>query len=436
MLRRVALIGRPNVGKSTLFNRLVGKALAIVYNQPGVTRDWREHKVTLEGATFLLVDTPGFELDEAKRADHIVFVCDAKEGILPPDLDLLKSIRRFIAGKQVTLVLNKAEKEPEAWLLAEAHQLGYTPIVISALHGQGMDELIATLMHHMPIHPPEEEVELEETPALPNVVIAGQPNSGKSTLMNALLGEERMRVGPQAGLTRDVINAQTKLGALSIMLADTPGLRRKGKVKDALETLSWQEAMRAIQFAHVVILLIDATTPFEAQDLRMARHVMDEGRAIVLALNKWDLIQDKQKTLKHFQEEWDSLFPQCRGVPLLPISALEKSGLSALPRQIQASYKAWTKILKTSELNHWLKAATTHHLPPRLPGNKLLTLKYITQIKARPPTFVLFTNVDTRSLSASALSLVRGYERYLMNSLVKAFQLLGTPVRMNLRFKE
>lgn len=440
-----AIVGRPNVGKSTLFNRLVGKRLALVDDRPGVTRDRREGDARLGDLSFNIIDTAGFEeapagslparmreqTDEAVRmADVVLLLIDARSGLMPLDKTFGEIVRR--AGKPTILIANKSEgKAGEAGRL-EAFELGLgTPIPLSAEHGEGMGDLYDALREALPeaTQPAEPDDDAEEGDADGGpirVAIVGRPNAGKSTLINHLLGEERLLTGPEAGITRDSIAVHLDWNGQSFQIHDTAGIRKRANVQEKLEKLSVADALRAIKFAEVVVLLLDAMHPFEEQDLRLADLVVREGRALVIAMNKWDLIENKGGA-GHLREEVDHWLPQVKGVPIVAVSGLSGENLDRLMKAVVDAHAVWNKRIGTSALNRWLGSATSAHPPPAVSGRRL-KINYVTQPKARPPSFALFT---TR-----ADAVPEAYRRYLINSLREAFDLPGTPIRLMLREKE
>jgi GTP-binding protein len=433
----VAIVGRPNVGKSTLFNRLVGKKLALVDDRPGVTRDRREGEATLGDLTFRVVDTAGLEeaSDESllgrmraqteaaiADADVILFVIDARAGVLPADRPFAELVRR--SGRPVILVANKAEGGAGMAGAYEAFSLGLgEPVPLSAEHGEGMADLFDALMPHFP--DPEDEVEDEDAPGKPlQVAIVGRPNAGKSTLVNRMIGEERLLTGPEAGITRDSISIDWEWRGRAIKLFDTAGLRKRARVEDKLEKLSVADALRAVRFAEVVIVLLDATIPFEKQDLSIVDLVEQEGRALAIGLNKWDLVADQPGLLKDLKEKASRLLPQVRGAPVVPLSGLSGQGIDPLMRAVVEVYEVWNRRIPTAKLNQWLSDAIAANPPPAVSGRRI-KIRYMTQVKARPPHFAIFGN----QLDA----LPKSYSRYLVNGLREAFELPGVPIRMSLR---
>jgi GTPase len=436
-LPRVAIVGRPNVGKSTLFNRLVGRKLALVDDMPGVTRDRREGEASLGSLEFTVIDTAG--LDEsgpetlagrmrtqtetaAVSADLILFTIDARAGVTPVDAHFAGLLRGF--DKRVILVANKAEgRAGEAGIL-DAFSLGLgEPVAISAEHGEGMGDLLDAIVAVLP----EEGAEPaeEEGPDKPiRIAIVGRPNSGKSTLINRMLGEERLLTGPEAGITRDAIAVDWTWRDQRFRLFDTAGLRRKARVADKLEKLAVGDALRAIRFAEVVVVVLDATQPFEKQDLQIADLVEQEGRAVVIALDKWDLVETPQPTLKELRADAERLLPQLRGVALAPVSGLTGKGIDSLMKAVAGAYDIWNRRISTAKLNRWLAGVVEHHPPPAVSGRRI-KLRYLTQAKARPPSFVAFCSRPE--------ALPAAWQRYLVNALRDDFKLPGAPIRLMLR---
>ncbi|MEY2925778.1 MAG: hypothetical protein RL367_255 [Pseudomonadota bacterium] len=438
----VAIIGRPNVGKSTLFNRLVGKKLALVDDRPGVTRDRREADAELVGLEFRVIDTAGFEDEDAHSlpgrmraqtqaavdgADVALFVIDSRAGVVPMDED----IGRWLRGVDTPVILlaNKAEGRAGETGVIEAYSLGFgDPIPFSAEHGEGLDDLFHALRPHVerelvPDEPEEDDDDEDPTRPL-KMTIVGRPNAGKSTLVNRMLGEDRMITGPEAGITRDSITVDWQWQGRAVRLIDTAGLRKKSKVDDKLEKLSAADTQRSIDFAEVVILLLDATRGLEAQDLRIADQIYEEGRALVIALNKWDTVEQGAPLYQGVRAALDDGFAQVRGVPLLTVSAATGRGMDALLQAAFDAREAWSRRVTTGQLNRWFEAAVERN-PPPAPGGKRIKLRYVTQIKSRPPSFVVFgTRVD---------QLPESYRRYLVNGLRAEMGFGAVPVRLTLR---
>jgi GTPase len=450
----LAIVGRPNVGKSTLFNRLVGKKLALVDDQPGVTRDRREGEAQLGDLTFTIVDTAGLEAGAAQSltgrmraqteaavadADAVLFLIDARAGITPDDRHFAALLRR--ADKPLILVANKAEgRAGEAGAL-EAYDLGVgEPVPLSAEHGEGLADLYDAIREALPektgptqeieraiaplqLGDEEDGSELDPTKPL-RVAVVGRPNSGKSTLINRILGEERLLTGPEAGITRDSIGLEFTWRDRVFKLFDTAGLRKRARIEDKLEKLAAADALRAVRFAEVVVLLVDASIPFEKQDLSIADLASKEGRALVIALSKWDLIEDRGSRLSRLREEAARLLPQLRGAPVIAVSGATGDGIDRLMSAIVQVHEVWNKRIATGKLNRWLTATIAETPPPAVSGRRI-KLRYMTQPKARPPHFVLFGNqLD---------ELPTSYERFLANGLREAFALPGVPIRISKR---
>jgi GTP-binding protein len=436
MALKLAIVGRPNVGKSTLFNRLAGRKLAIVDDRPGVTRDRRSAPGRLGDLDLELIDTAGFEDvdDESLEArmriqteraldecDVALFVIDAREGVTPLDRIFADLVRR--RDRPAILVANKAEGRKGDHGAAEAHGLGLgEPIELSAEHGEGLGELYAALLAVAP--EPVEDAD-EDPPGKPVLIaIVGRPNAGKSTLVNRLIGEDRLLVGPEAGITRDSISVDWDVDGRAVRLVDTAGLRRKAKVNEVLEKLSTADTIRAITFAEVVILVMDAANAFETQDLQIADLCEREGRALVYCIAKWDLVDDPQARLAELRETAERQLPQLRGTPLVALSAETGRGVDKLMPQVFEAHRQWSTKVKTRDLNDWLGMAIQRHPPPAVNGKRIKP-KYMAQTKARPPTFVLF--------SSRADQMPESYRRYLVNSLRESFDLPGTPIRVTVK---
>lgn len=443
----IAIVGRPNVGKSTLFNRLVGKRLALVDDQPGVTRDRREGDGQLLGLTFGIVDTAGFEDQDAatlpgrmrvqtekavREADAALFMIDGRAGVTPLDEEIARWLRS--ENTPIILVVNKAEGKQGEEGLMEAYSLGFdNPIALSAEHGGGMVELFDALR---PIVEPDGQVEEEEVAGDDDeehlgpmkLAIVGRPNAGKSTLINRMIGEDRLITGPEAGITRDSIRVEWQWendGEVhEIQLFDTAGMRKRAKVQDKLEKLSVADALHAVDFAEVVVLLLDATKGLESQDLHIADRVLQEGRALIVALNKWDVAEDPSALFNGVRTALEDGLSQVKGVPVLSISGATGKGIDTLVRVAFEQRAIWNNRVSTAKLNRWFENAVENN-PPPAPGGKRIKLRYVTQARTRPPTFVVF-GTRTDALPGS-------YTRYLVNGLRKEMGFQGVPIRMNFR---
>jgi GTP-binding protein len=447
MIPKVVIVGRPNVGKSTLFNRLVGKRMALVDDQPGVTRDRREGLAKLGDLTFTLVDTAGLEeaapqslagrmLAQTKAAiadaDAILFVIDSRVGLLPADEGFADLVRK--SGKPTILIANKSEGKAGAAGAMEAYALGLgEPVPVSAEHGEGLADLYDALQSVCDARPSSEESvgpepETDAQPARPiRVAVVGRPNAGKSTLVNRLLGEERLLTGPEAGITRDTISVPLSWQGYDFLFHDTAGMRRKSRIEEKVEKLAVSDALEAIRFAEVVIVLMDAGHPFEEQDLRIADLVEREGRALVIGMNKWDLKGDARGSAGKLQGEVDHWLPQMKGVPIVALSGQSGEGLDRLMHAVLDAHAVLNKRVPTAGLNRWFEETIAAHPPPAVSGRRL-KLNYITQAKSRPPSFVIFcTRAD---------AVPEAYLRYLTNSLRDSFDLPGTPIRITLREKK
>ncbi len=453
----IAIIGRPNVGKSTLFNRLVGKRLALVHDLPGVTRDRREADAQLFDLQFKIVDTAGIEesFDESLEArmrrqteqavidaDLVLFVIDAREGVTPLDKHFAHWLRRI--PTPVILLANKCEGRQGEAGAAEAYGLGFGDIVrFSAEHGLGADDLHEAISAHMekaevtdaPTPPESWEQDLppegddlptpaDEAEQVLQLAIVGRPNVGKSTLVNRLLGEDRMLTGPEAGITRDSISTDWVYNGRGIRLIDTAGLRKRARITASLERMSAADTFRAVRYAQVVVLLLDVEARLEKQDLTIARRVIDEGRVLVIGVNKWDLCKDRAAALRDLSDRLERSLPQTRGVPVVTLSALRGQHTDRLLDAVFAAYDVWNRRIATAELNRWLEEITAVHPPPAVSGRRI-RMKYMTQAKIRPPTFAVFCTKPA--------GLPESYLRYLENSLRRDFDLPGTPIRIHLR---
>lgn len=450
---KVAIIGRPNVGKSTLFNRLVGKRLALVDDTPGVTRDRREGEASLGPLKFQVIDTAGFEdvggesLEARMRAqteravaeaDLCLFLIDARAGVTPGDRAFAEVLRK--AGKPVILVANKSEGAAGQAGYFDAFSLGFgDPVPLSAEHGEGLadlyDAIVAAIGEQGALGLDEASAETAarelasedeeyDTGKPLRIAVLGRPNAGKSTLINRLVGEDRLLTGPEAGITRDSIAVDWQWQGRPVRLFDTAGLRKKAKVQEKLEKLSVADGLRAMQFAEVVVIVFDATQPFEKQDLHIVDLIIREGRAPVIALNKWDLVEDRQAALADMHEKAERLLPQIKKMKLVPVSGLTGEGVPRLMQAVFDVHEAWNRRIPTSRLNRWLEAVTYHHPPPAVSGRRI-RIKYVTQVKSRPPTFV--------ASCSRPEALPDAYGRYMVNSLREEFDLWATPVRLFFR---
>jgi len=440
----IAIVGRPNVGKSTLFNRLVGRRLALVDDLPGVTRDRREGDARLGDLEFKAIDTAGLEDAEREslsarmqaqtaaavtQADAVLFVVDARAGVTPSDRAFADVVRK--SGKPAIVVANKSEGRAGAEGAFDAYTLGLgDPVSISAEHGEGLVDLYDALRAALPeatAEPEDEDAVVAARGEQPiRIAIVGRPNTGKSTLINHLLGEERLLTGPEAGITRDAIAVDLTWNGKPFRIHDTAGLRRRSRIDEKLEKLSVADTLNAIRFAEVVIVLIDAQAPFEEQDTRIADLVEREGRAIVIAINKWDTVEAEPGALSRLRASVDRMLPQIKGVPVAVLSAKTGDGLDKLMGAVMKAYAVWNRRLPTAALNRFLQDAISANPPPAISGRRF-RLDYITQPKSRPPTFVLFC--------ARAEALPETYRRYLINGLRENFDLPGTPIRLALRAK-
>ncbi|MEP4978874.1 ribosome biogenesis GTPase Der [Ascidiaceihabitans sp.] len=455
----LAIVGRPNVGKSTLFNRLVGKRLALVDDQPGVTRDLREGAARLADLKFTVIDTAGLEeaTDESLQgrmrkltekavdmADICLFMIDARAGVTPTDQVFAEILRK--RADHVILAANKGEGAAADAGVIEAYSLGLgEPIRLSAEHGEGLNDLYSQLQPladafeeraEAASDTPETDVTVDEdeddpdyvpmpTNAKPlQVAVVGRPNAGKSTLINQILGEERLLTGPEAGITRDAISLRMNWNGTPMRIFDTAGMRKKAKVQEKLEKLSVGDGLRAVKFAEVVVVLLDAAIPFEQQDLRIADLAEREGRAVIVAVNKWDIEDEKQSKLKDLKESFERLLPQLRGAPLITVSAKTGRGLDRLHDAIMRAYDVWNRRVTTAQLNRWLTGMVEAH-PPPAPQGKRIKLRYMTQAKTRPPGFVVMCSHPDK--------VPESYSRYLVNGLRLDFDMPGTPIRLYMR---
>jgi GTP-binding protein len=452
----LAIVGRPNVGKSTLFNRLVGRRLALVDDQPGVTRDLREGDARLGSLRFTVIDTAGLEeaTDESlqgrmrklteravEMADICLFVIDARAGVLPADQVFAEILRK--KSSRVIVAANKSEGRAGEPGYYDAFSLGLgEPVQLSAEHGEGMDDLmrllepIAKEFEDRQIEPEtdvdvedddegDEETEISYSDGRPlQIAVVGRPNAGKSTLINKILGEDKLLTGPEAGITRDAISTNVLWDGVPFRIWDTAGMRKRAKVQEKLEKLSVSDGLRAVKFSEVVVVLLDADIPFEQQDLRIADLAEREGRAVVVAVNKWDLEPEKQAKLAALRESFTRLLPQLRGAPLVTVSATTGKGIDRLHAAILSAHKIWNRRIATAKLNRWLIGHIEAH-PPPAPGGKRIRMRYMTQVKARPPSFVIM---------CSHPELVpESYNRYIVNGLRADFDMPGTPIRIFLR---
>lgn len=459
----IALIGRPNVGKSTLFNRIAGKALAIVDDRPGVTRDWRETEGRIFDQPVTIIDTAGLETADAgsltdrmrertlmalDKSDLALFIIDGVAGVTPMDEHFARVIRK--SGKTVFLVVNKADTKAARERLSEAYRLGFgDPFFVSAEHGLGLSDLYQAILEKVPpqdvvisaseqaLRKDEEDwdklegnldfefVDDEDLSQKPlKVAIVGRPNAGKSTLMNAILGEDRLLTGPEAGITRDPIAVDFDWKGQKFQLVDTAGLRRKAKITDKIEKISTQETMRIVRLAQIVVLVVDGVRGIDKQDMNIAEHVVDEGRILILAVNKWDAVEERALIQKQLPEMLDQVLGQLPKMPVVYLSGLNGKGLNQLHTAMMDAYALWNKRVGTGGLNRWLGGMESKH-PAPLVGGRPNRLRYMTQVKARPPTFVLWCGHPKET--------PEDYQRYLINGLREKFEIMGVPIRFNLR---
>lgn len=435
----VAIVGRPNVGKSTLFNRLTGKRHALVDDRPGVTRDRRLGHGHIAGLAFDVIDTAGLEEADAEslqgrmtlqtqqamdEADVTLLVIDGRSGVTPMDEHFARLVRK--KQKPVILAVNKAEGGKASATLAEAYRLGLgEPVGISAEHGEGMAELYAALAPFGENAPDKDEDAdaVEADGSIMQIAIVGRPNAGKSTLINRMLGEERVLTGPEAGITRDAIMVDYTFEGRPLKLVDTAGMRRKSNVTGKLEKLAVADALRSIQYAHVVILVLDAQAPLEKQDNTIAALIEQEGRAMVIAVNKWDTVEDKSAYIKAINQRLEKVLPQVKGIPVVPVSARTGHHMDKLLKACFHVYELWNTQISTGQLNRFLEAALAEHTPPML-GGRRIKIRYMTQKSARPPSFILFSNTS---------DIPEHYLRYLVNALRVRFHLPAVPIRIKIR---
>ncbi len=441
----VAIVGRPNVGKSTLFNRLAGRRLAIVHDTPGVTRDWRQAPAKIGRLAFEVMDTAGLDdvggsvlegrmrdktLEAISLTDVVVFVIDARAGVTPMDEHFAQIVRA--SGKPVVLIANKCEGNAAHLGLTEAYALGLgEPLALSAEHGLGLLDLADALAVHDPASQEVEDLDANAGESVPedhnpdiNLTIVGRPNVGKSTLLNRLIGEERVLTGPEAGITRDSIDVEWMVEGQRVVLTDTAGQRRRARIGDSLEKLAVADARHSVDFSEVVLLVLDATEGLDKQDLTIARRTVEEGRALLIAMNKWDLPDDREAARRQVADRLERSLPQVRGLPVVFISALTGDGIQKLLPAVREVHARWNRRVPTGALNRWLSEATDKHPPPAVAGRRI-KMRYATQAKARPPTIVIFCSRPD--------DLPSSYERYLTHDLRERFGLEGVPVRLIMR---
>jgi GTP-binding protein len=444
----LAIVGRPNVGKSTLFNRLVGRRTALVDDTPGLTRDWRAGEGQLGDLVFSVIDTAGLEEAAPKslearmrkqteraveRSDLVLFLVDARAGLTALDEHFARWLRKL--GPKVILVANKCESRASISGLGEVHRLGFgEPVAISAEHGEGLADLHDAIQSYLPddqraaVEEAESDAVAAEEETRPiKLAVVGRPNVGKSTLVNRLLGEERVLTGPEPGITRDAIETSWSWRGRPMLLIDTAGMRRKARIEDRLEQLSVSDTLRVIREVQVVVLVLDAELMLEKQDLTIARQVVEEGRVLVIAVNKWDLIDDPQTALRKLRDRLEISLPQIKGVPFVTVSALQGRKLDALMKAVIDTHELWNARVSTPKLNRWLEGVTEAHPPPLVSGRRP-RLRFMKQTTTRPPTFAIF--------GAKLTSLPEDYTRYLTNSLRETFGLEGIPIRIVLRQTE
>lgn len=442
----VAIVGCPNVGKSTLYNRLTGTNHAIIDNKPGITRDRRQGKASLGDMKFRIIDTPGLEntnkedlearmLEQSEYAicdaDICLFLLDARMGVTSVDQFFGNWLRK--KNKKIVLVVNKYESDKFYSSYNEALKMGFYIVAISAAHNQGMADLYSSILPHYQEYQKNYadlevlDQEIDNNHNVIQIAIVGRPNTGKSTLLNCLLKENRALIGPEAGITRDAISIDWQFKNKKIRLIDTAGIRKKSNISDKIEKMSVEDSFRAIRYAHIILLMIDVTEAFEKQDLSIIQMIINEGRAVVLCINKWDLVpvKEQKSTLNEINEKLEKLVPNLKGIKIITISALKNINVEQAINHCFTSYKTWNKRITTAKLNEWLKNTESRHIPPLGTNKKRIKLKYITQGNIRPPTFTLFLN-NPKDLPSS-------YSRYLINSLRESFSLEAVPIRLMLR---